>query len=303
MTAQLEITPHGQDRRNPPKGQADSLSLVAVASEPPRSGGEAGKSQRAQAVSFRLKAFGADSRRVRYTRVAAHAVGSSAAWCRQRCRQIGVSPRFADPIGAAQGRASDLPRDWPSILRLLRQEDTQDLNHGAIAGAIVALKSADAVIVGPLSPDDANSPGLVLHVANLAGQADRALRPPRELIVHPGFGQIARRFQFIQMSHQDARALARGATGIGILAQCLRQIQGEHGEFAITAFSSYGLLWADNRWWEIDPIGREDVDVDENRAGAAFCAAWVVARQFLQAPAARALSYARSAAANASLKR
>jgi hypothetical protein len=38
--------------------------------------------------------------------------------------------------------------------------------------------------------------------------------------------------------------------------------------------------------------------VDETRAGAAFCAAWVVARCFLDATPARALAYARSAALN-----
>jgi hypothetical protein len=300
MMAQLEITPPGQDRRSPHGGRGDSLNLVAVASEPPRRGAGAGESRLTPAVSFRLKAFG-ESRRVKYIRVAAHAVGGSAAWCRQRCHRTGVSPRFADPIGAARGHASDLPRDLPSILRLLGQEENERLDHEAIAGAIVALETADAVIAGPLSPDDANAPGLVPHLADLAGRAYRALRPPRELIIHPGFGQVARRFQFLQMSHHDARALARGATDIGILAQCLRRLQGERGEFTITAFGGHGLLWAEDRWWEIDPIGREDLD--EDRAGAAFCAAWVVARRFLEAPAARALSYARSAAANSVLKK
>ena len=119
--------------------------------------------------------------------------------------------------------------------------------------------------------------------------------------MHPGFAQIARRFQFIQMSHHEARTLAAGAIDIGILAQRLRQLQGESGEFAITKFSGHGLLWADGRWWEIDPIGGEEVD--EPRAGAAFCAAWVVAHRFLEAPAVKALSYARSAAANSNLKK
>jgi hypothetical protein len=296
MMAQIELTPPGQHRRSTPEGPAHSLSLVAVASEPRRREGEAGKPRPAAAVSFRLGAFGADPLRVRYTRVAAHAVGGSAAWCRRRCGQAGVSPRFAEPIGPAQGHASDLPPDLPSILSLLGQRGSEGLDHEAIAGAIVALKAADAVIVGPLSPDDANSPGLVPHLADLAGRAYLALRPPRELIVHPGFAQVARRFQFIQMSHQDACALARGATDIGILAQCLRRLQGERGEFAITDFGGHGLLWADDRWWEIEPLDHEGVD--EERARAAFCTAWVVARRFLGVTAARAFAYACSAAGN-----
>src|ERR1700719_4397480 len=123
------------------------------------------------------------------------------------------------------------------------------VNHPeAIAEAIVALRTADAVIAGPLSPDDANSSGLLPHLADLARGAYRALRPPRELILHPGFAQVARRFQFIQMSHHEARALGAGASDIGILAQRLRRLQGDPGEFAITAFGSRGLLWADDGW-------------------------------------------------------
>jgi hypothetical protein len=86
-----------------------------------------------------------------------------------------------------------------------------------------------------LSPDDANTPGLLPHLADLASQSYRALRPPREIIAHPGFAQVARRFHFIQMRHREARALGAGAVDFGILAQRLRQVQGDRGEFAITA--------------------------------------------------------------------
>jgi len=156
------------------------------------------------------------------------------------------------------------------------------------------------VIAGPFSADDANSPGLLPHLADLASRAYRALRPPRELVIHPGFSQVARRFQFIQMSHHEARGLASGAIDIGILGHRLRQLQGDGGEFAITRFSGHGLIWADGRWCEIDPI--DDDEIDEPRAGAAFCAAWVVARRLFQASAAKALWYARSVAVNSTLK-
>jgi hypothetical protein len=138
------------------------------------------------------------------------------------------------------------------------------------------------VIVGPLAPDDANAPGLLPHLVDLAGRVYRALRPPRELIVHPAFGQVARRFPFIQMSREEARAPGAGAQDLGILAQGLRRLQGESGEFAITDFHHGGLAWADDAWWEIDPIG----DVDDSVAGAVFCVAWVVARQFRRVGAA-----------------
>ena len=81
------------------------------------------------------------------------------------------------------------------------------------------------------------------------------------------------------MSHQDALWLGAGAVDIGVLAHCLRQFQGDQREFAITSFRGHGVLWAENRLWEIEPIGDH---VDEAKASAAFCTAWVVARRFLQ---------------------
>jgi len=207
----------------------------------------------------------------------------------------------AGALGTAPSGLSAMPQDLLAIMNQVKHHERSGLDHESIAAAIVALRNADAVLAGPFTADDANSPGMVAHLADLASRAYRALRPPRELVVHPGFAQVARRFQFIQMSHHEARGLAVGAIDIGILAQRLRRLQGDGGEFAITHFSGHGLLWADGRWWEIDPISGEDVD--ETRAGAAFCAAWVVARRFLHAPAAKALSYARSAAANSILKK
>jgi len=261
----------------------------------------AGKNQPAPPVSFRLRAFGTDSRRVRYTRIAAHTVGGSAAWLLQRTGKTSVPNRLAGAIVMAPGGLSDVPQSLSGILGQLHREENTGLDHKALAATIVALRTADAVIAGPFSAEDANTPGMVAHLADLARGSYRALRPPRELLVQAGFGQIARRFQFILISHREARTLAAGAIDIGILAQRLRQLRGESGEFAITKFSGHGLLWAENRLWEIDPIGGNEGD--EERAGAAFCTAWVVARGFLEAPAAKALSYARSAAANSILKK
>jgi hypothetical protein len=168
-------------------------------------------------------------------------------------------------------------------------------NREAVIEALVALETADAVVVGPLSPDDANTPGLLPHLADRAARAYRALRPPRELIVDPAFGQIARRDHYIQLNQREARALGAGAVDLGILAQRLRRLQGDPGEFAITAFGGRGVLWADNAWWEIEPIG----DVDGATAEAVFCMAWVVARRFRRAGAAEALAYARAVTAAA----
>jgi hypothetical protein len=97
------------------------------------------------------------------------------------------------------------------------------------------------------------------------------------------------------MSRQEARALGTCAVDLGILAQRLRRLQSDPGEFAIRAFGNHGLLWADGAWREIEPIGSDDVD--EALAGAVFCTAWVVARRFRRAVAPQGLAYARTATA------
>jgi hypothetical protein len=112
-------------------------------------------------------------------------------------------------------------------------------------------------------------------------------------VVLLGFAQVVRRFQFIQSDRRAARALGAGATDIGNLAQALCRLQGDHGEFAITAVAGCGLLRAEGRWWEIELVVGDEVN--EARAGAAFCSAWVVARRFFGAPPSNALAYARSA--------
>jgi hypothetical protein len=80
---------------------------------------------------------------------------------------------------------------------------------------------------------------------------------------------------------------------LGLLAHRLRRLQGDSGDFAITAFDRHGLLWADRGWWEIDPIG----NVNEPVAEAVFCMAWVLARRLRRADAAQAYAHAITAAA------
>jgi hypothetical protein len=70
------IAPPRQACHVPSTQRTDSLKLVAVASGMPH----AGISPPAPAVSFRLREFGADSRRVRYSRIAAQTVAGSAVW-------------------------------------------------------------------------------------------------------------------------------------------------------------------------------------------------------------------------------
>jgi hypothetical protein len=295
MMAQREITPPRRDPFSLRAETAGCLKLVAVASAPAQGNSER-TTKPAAPVSFRLRAFGATSRRIRYTRIVAYNVARSAGWLFERAGKTTVHDHLAGAMVIAPSGVPGLPQNLSGIRELLRRTESSGLDHEAVAAAIVALRTSDATIVGPLSPEDAARPGLLLHLAELAGRAYRALRPPCELVADTGFGQVARQFHFIQMSHHVARWMAAGAVDIGVLGQCLRRLQGDRGEFAITAFRGHGVLWAENRFWEIDPIGDR---TDEAKAEAAFSTAWVVARRFFEAPAADALAYARSAAMGA----
>ena len=102
------------DRSVPTDGQADSLNLVAVVSESPHEA----IGRLASTVSVRLQGFANDSR-VRYTRVAAHTVGGSAARLLRRTGKTGVCATTAGLFGMAPGDLSDLPRDVPAIMNLL----------------------------------------------------------------------------------------------------------------------------------------------------------------------------------------
>ncbi len=138
-----------------------------------------------------------------------------------------------------------------------------------------------------------------------AGTAAAPGRPVRQGVSRPATTPRADRPPGVRPGrpavpvHPDERegsaALGAGAQDLGVLAQRLRRLQGDPGEFAITAFSRHGLLWADGAWWEIEPIGH----VDEAVAEAVFCMAWVVARQFRRAGVAQAVAYARTVTATA----
>jgi hypothetical protein len=290
----LEINPPKHDSKGAQQKHVASRKLVLVASEPLEPGRHATEpTNRGGSRRSRHEKVGPNG--LLCTRLAAHSVANSAAWCRRLSRRAGVSPSFMEPTGPIAERLANHPEHLSAILALMDQADETDENRVAIIRSIVALQAADAVIVGPLAADDANAPGLLPHLADLASNAYRALRPPRELIAHPAFGQIARKFQYIQMNEQEARALGAGATDLGILAQRLRRLQGDPGEFAITSFARRGILWADGGWWELEPI--KNAEAKEPVVTAVFSMAWMVARRFRNAGAARALEYAHSAAA------
>jgi hypothetical protein len=289
--AQNVSSPPQRDPGKPAAGPEFFHNLVAVSSEP--QGFQRGSPD--APLSFRVRPERAEPIVVRYSRVEAEdVVASLTRLYRREGRTVGVYQVTTGALGKAPRGLSSMPEGPSAVRSLLGKEQDSGLDKEAIARAIVTLRAADALVAGPLTGNHANIPGFLVHIADLARRAYRALRPPPEIIAHPAFSQIARRFDFLQMSHQDARVLAGGALDISVLAQCLRQRQGPQGEFAITRFHGQGILWADQRAWEIDPIEVENAD--ENAMAAAFCTGWVVARRFLGAPAPQALAYAHTTA-------
>jgi hypothetical protein len=272
-------------------------SLVCIASQRKRTRSGAGDSPEGSSDLIKERSFRMGSLTVRYTRIAAHLVGISAAVCRREARRLRGAGRTSESVGVTSSRAEDLPERPSGIRILLLDEEAQGASPEILARMAAAIRGADVVIAGPLTDDDHGIRGLLPHLADLASHAYRVLRPPAPLIGHVSFGQLARQFQYIQMSHRDARRLAAGAIDMGVLAQVLRKRCAEGTEFAITRFGGHGLLWADNTEWEIDPI--VDDDADEELAADAFCTAWVVSRRFQRAGIPQALASARDAAARA----
>jgi hypothetical protein len=272
-------------------------SLVIVASQPQRS--QAGGNNRPEMPTDLIKEgpLRVGSLTVRYSQIAAHLVGISAAVCRREARRLRGAGRTVESLVNTSGRAEDLPPNPSGIRKLLLEEEAQGASPETLARMAAAIRCADVVIAGALTDEDRAIRGLLPHLADLASNAYRALRPPAPLIGHAGFSQLAKKFQYIQMTHQEARRLAAGANDLGLLAQVLRKRLGEGGEFAITRFEGHGILWADNTEWEIEPIA--DGAADEPSASDAFCTAWVAARRFGGASVPQALSAARKAAAKA----
>jgi hypothetical protein len=272
-------------------------SLVCVTTLRQRTRNAAGDQPEGSIDLIKERSFRVGSSTVRYTRIAAHLVGISAEVCRREARRLRGSGRTTESVVGTSGRADDLPENPSGIRRLLVEDEIPGASPETLARMAAAIRGADVVIAGPLTDGDASIRGLLPHLADLASNAYRVLRPSPSLIGHIGFAQVARKFQYIQMNHQDARRLAGGAIDIGVLAQVLRKRYGEDGEFAITCFGGHGLLWADHTEWEIEPIVGDNAN--ETLAADALCTAWVVARQFQRASVPQALAMARNTAVKA----
>lgn len=290
---------YAPERTNPKPGGVrrklmSNPSLVCVASlAKPKPKGD-GTEPEDSSPLIKERSLKAGQLTVRYTRIAAHVVGISAEACRRQARRLRGSGRTSESVAGTSGKAADLPETQSGIRKLFDKDEALPVSPEILAKMAATLRAADSVIAGPLSDDDHSMPGLLPHLAELAENAFRALRPPPPLIRHISFAQVARKFQYVQMTREEARRLAAGASDLGILAQMFRRLYGDTGEFAITSFSRTGLLWAEGQEWEIEPIANEETD--DARAADAFCTAWVVARQFQRASVSKALASARKAA-------
>jgi hypothetical protein len=232
------------------------------------------------------------ARRARCTWVAPAALVASAEWCRLRARAAGARSFIQPQIGAGPDLTAIPINDPPAMWGLLNEAGYTPKARKQIIDAITTLCKADAVIVRPSDGGGADTGeySAFAHVADLARDAYRALQPPRWLVAHPGFAQVARQFDYVQLGRGQARLLGAGSIDIGVLAERLRQAQGKLGECAVIDDAREGCLWAEARWWTIPALNPESVS---NRApGDLFCTGWTLARRFYGLKAAQALCFA-----------
>jgi hypothetical protein len=275
MGTQLELETRRMAPRSHTRGRIARFNLVRVVSNQLTDPGDQSRPVRGP---------------IRSSRVDVAAVAASATWCCRRAREGGGRAYIQPQLGAAPDIAS-IPVDDPVALwELMGADVPTPMVRKQIVASITSLRNASAVIAGPMTGDDCCAPGMLAHLADLACFAYRALRPARSLVAHPGFGQVARRFDYVQLSLDEARALGAGASDIGGLSLALCRELGGRGECAITNNDGEGRLWADSHWWTITPWGAGDIDA--SAADDAFCVAWVVARRCFGAKAAAALRYA-----------
>ena len=99
---------------------------------------------------------------------------------------------------------------------------------------MIALREADAVIAGPLATEDANAPGLLPHLADLASRPTAPSVRPVELVSSSRLRADRPPLPF----HPDdsSRGPRLGCRGrrYQYPGQRLRRLQGDPGEFAIT---------------------------------------------------------------------
>ena len=105
-------------------------------------------------------------------------MGGSAAWLLQRTGKNSVQNRLAGAIVIAPSGLPELPQNLSGILGQLYREEHTGLDHKAVAATIVAIRTADAVIAGPFSAEDANTPGMIAHWrTSPVGRIARCVRP------------------------------------------------------------------------------------------------------------------------------
>ena len=142
MMAQLEIGSPRNDRRVTQRRHVAYRNLVVVASDPPQERRDNSARPGGPPQSTSCQPPIARPNGLQCTRIAAHTVGRSAAWCRRRSGNNRVSPWCLEPIGATREGHTDLPTDLSGIRQRMNQEEGPRRQHEDIAAAVVAVTSA-----------------------------------------------------------------------------------------------------------------------------------------------------------------
>lgn len=188
------------------------------------------------------------------------------------------------------------PNGRPGAFNLLVQRQPPILPAELTGNRARAIECARSLIVGPMHTD-AQAHKLHRRISKLSRENYRALLPHPSLIGDSRFPMICRQYDYVQMNATEARHLDASTNDLAELALRLRHIRDGRGDLAITNGREPGYMWADGRWWSINPIPVSTVN--DVGAGDVFCTAWVVARQVFDADARSALDYAVRCAAAA----
>jgi sugar/nucleoside kinase (ribokinase family) len=229
--------------------------------------------------------------------VAAQPAGFLSECCQQLALTRGLQPFIIERNGDEGAITVGLPNGRPGAMDLYIQRAGRLTASDLTGAASVAICSAQALINGPMI---ANSDDLVKfyeRIADLAPDAYRAFIPHPSLVGHDTFAAVARTHTYCQMNAAEAQLLDPTTSDVAKHALRLLFLLGEEREFAITNGRNRGYLWADGRWWTVDP---PQVQVASDvGAGDVFVTAWVIARHFYKANAKAALNYALRATAAA----
>ena len=207
------------------------------------------------------------------------AAGHWADVCRDLARRDGLQPLIVEREGVPCGMTIAHPNGDGTL-------DLDVQRMAPLTGAELAEFTEDAatrprsVFVGPALVDE-DSRNLHAAITRLA--SSRALMAHPSLLRHnQQFSEIGKLYAYVQMNYAEACILDESTCDIAKLGCRARFLLGDQVDFAITNGPKRGLLWAEGRWYIIEPCVVRTV-VSDIGAGDVWGAAFMIARWYFDA--------------------